>query len=172
MAELVVVGVHQQERIDVVALALGLGAHCLGLLDRGETGCEVGLRDSIMRIIEEGQRDAPLGHGAGRVGLQNLLEDVLSGEVPIRVLIAHGPVEAALRRVVARGLEVNAAELLVDVALRHSALSECPSQECQTGCQHAECAPHGGLLSCLRYLRIWELCTPMTATATAIGSRN
>ncbi len=117
MAELVVVGVHQQQRVDVVALALGLGAHRLGLLDRGEAGREVGRRDRVMRIVEQRERDAPLRHGAGRIGLQRLLEDLLRVEVPERVLIAHGAIEAALRHLVARGLEVHAAELLIDVAL-------------------------------------------------------
>ena len=36
MGELVVIGVHQRERVDIVAFALGLGADLLGLLDRGE----------------------------------------------------------------------------------------------------------------------------------------
>ena len=117
MAELVVVGVHQHQRVDVVALALGLGAHRLGLLDGGEAGREVGLRDRVVRIVEQRERDAPLRHGAGRVGLQRLLEDLLRLEVPVGVLIAHAAVEAALRHLVARGLEVNAAELLIDVAL-------------------------------------------------------
>ena len=70
-----------------------------------------------MGIVEQGQRDAPLRDGAGRIGLQRLLEDLLGGEVPVRVLVAHGAIEAALRHLVARGLEVHAAELLIDVAL-------------------------------------------------------
>jgi hypothetical protein len=117
MTELVIVGVHQHQRVDVVALALGHGAHCLGLLNGRKAGREVGLRDRIMGIVEQGQRDAPLRDGAGRIGFQRLLEDLLGGPVPVRVLIAHGPIEAALRHLVARGLEVHAAELLIDVAL-------------------------------------------------------
>ena len=111
------VGVHQQQRVDVVALAFGLGVHRLGLLDRGEAGREVGRRDRVMGIVEQRERDAPLRHGAGWVGLQHLLENLLRVEVPERVLIAHGAIEAALRNLVARGLEVNGAELLIDVAL-------------------------------------------------------
>ena len=79
VAELVVIGVHQHQRVDVVALALGLGAHLLGLLDGGEAGREVGPRDRAVRIVEQGQRDAPVRHGAGRIGLQHLLEDLLGG---------------------------------------------------------------------------------------------
>ena len=75
-----------------------------------------------MRIVEQGQRDAPLRHGAGRVGLQRLLEHLLRVEVPVGVLVAHAADEAALRHLVARGLEVNVAELLVDVALRDQRL--------------------------------------------------
>ena len=44
----------------------------------------------------------------------------LRGVVPEGVLVAHAAVEAALRHLVARGLEMNAAELLVDVALREA----------------------------------------------------
>ena len=122
VAELVVVGVHHHQRVDVVALALGLGVHRLGLLDRGEAGREVRLRDRVVRIVHQRERDAPMRHGAGRVGLQGLLEDLLRVEVPVRVLIAHGAVEAALRDLVARGLEVHVAELLIDVALRDQRL--------------------------------------------------
>jgi hypothetical protein len=38
---------------------------------------------------------------------------------------------------------------LVDVALRHGALRERPSQECEAGYQHAEHTRHGGLLACV-----------------------
>ena len=45
----------------------------------------------------------------------------LAARVPERVLVAHGAVEAALRHLVARGLEADVAELLIDVALRDMA---------------------------------------------------
>ena len=128
VAELVVIGIHQHQRVDVVALALGLGADRLGLLDGREAGREVGPRDRVMRVVEQRERDAPLRHGAGRVGLQRLLEDLLRGEVPEGVLIAHPAVEAALRDLVARGLEMYAAELLVDVALRRRAAATMKGQ--------------------------------------------
>ncbi|MFZ0854971.1 MAG: hypothetical protein WAO08_37960 [Hyphomicrobiaceae bacterium] len=101
MAKLVVIGIHQQQGVDVVALAFRLGMHRLGLLDGGEAGCEVGLGNGVVRIVEQGQGDTPVGHGTGRVGLEDLFEDLFRREVPERVLIAHGPVKAALRHVIA-----------------------------------------------------------------------
>src|SRR5262245_65934177 len=63
---------------------------------------------------------------------------------------------------------MNGAELLVDIALRHGASVECPCQEKQARRQHAECAPHGGLLSCLRQSSS-SVCLPAPAIATAIA---
>ena len=80
VAELVVIGVHHHQRVDVVALALGLGVHRLGLLDGGEARREIGPRDRVVRIVHQRERDAPLRHGAGRVGLQRLLENLLGVE--------------------------------------------------------------------------------------------
>jgi hypothetical protein len=113
MGELVVVDVHQGECIDVVALPFGLGADRLRLLNRGETRREIGRGDRPMRIVELRQRNAPIGHTAFGIGLRRLLEDLAPGAIPERMLIAHAAVEAALRDLVARRLEMHLAELLV-----------------------------------------------------------
>jgi len=44
---------------------------------------------------------------------QDLLENLLRVEIPVRVLIAHAAVEAPLRDLVARGPETHVAELLI-----------------------------------------------------------
>ena len=133
MGQLVVVGIHQHQRVDVVTLALGLGADLLGLLDRGKTEWQVGRGDGGMRIVEQRQRDAPIRHAAFRIGLGDLLEDLLGGAVPKRVLIAHGAVEAALRHLVARRLEMNIAELLVGFALGRDRAGRRQGQRRETG---------------------------------------
>src|SRR5262245_13143903 len=76
------------------------------------------------------------------------------------MLIAHGPVEAALCHFIARCLEMDAAELLIDIALRDGRLSKRPRQECEAACQHAECAPHwwAPFLPC--FLRLLEILHP------------
>jgi hypothetical protein len=70
-----------------------------------------------VRVVHQRERDAPISHGASRVGLDGLLKDFLGVDVPIGVLIAHAAVEAPLRHFVARGLELHVAELLIDTAL-------------------------------------------------------
>jgi hypothetical protein len=69
MAELVIVGIHEHQRVDVLAFALALGAHHLGFLNRGEARREIGPRNRIMRIVEQRECETPLRHGARRVGL-------------------------------------------------------------------------------------------------------
>ena len=120
--ELVVIGVHHHQRVDVVAFALSLGADFLGFRDRGQPGREVGPRDCVVRVVHQRERDAPISHGAGRIGLDGFLKDLLGVDVPIGVLIAHPAIEATLSHLVARGLEVHVAELLIDIALRDQRL--------------------------------------------------
>jgi len=71
-----------------------------------------------MRIIQKRERHPPVGHTALRIGLGHLLEDFLGLAVPEGVLIAHRAIEAALRNVVAGGLEMNRAESLIRLRLR------------------------------------------------------
>jgi hypothetical protein len=59
-----------------------------------------------------------VGHGAIRVGFGHLLEDLLGGAVPERMLIAHRAIEAPLRGLVAADGEMHVAELLLATALR------------------------------------------------------
>src|SRR5262249_44574323 len=56
--------VHDGERVDVVALALRLGADGLGLLDGRKPEREIRRRRRAVRIVEQRQRDAPEGHAA------------------------------------------------------------------------------------------------------------
>ena len=84
VGDLVVIRVHHHQRVDVVAFALGLGADLLGLRDGGEAGREVRPRDCVVRIVHQRERDAPIRHGAGRVGLDRLLKDLLGVDVPDR----------------------------------------------------------------------------------------
>ena len=136
MAELVVIDVHDGKGVDVVPLALGLGAGGFRFLDGGKPERQVGSRDREVRIVQERECDAPMGDGAVRVGLQSLLEDLLRRAVPERVLIAHRAVDPPLRDLVARGLEADVAELLVDVALRDERLRrrECKCRNADAGC--------------------------------------
>ena len=122
MGDLVVIGVHHHQRVDVVAFALGLGTDLLGFRDSGKAGREVRPRDGVVRVVHESERDAPVRHGAGRVGLDGVLKDLFGIHIPIGVLIAHPAIEAALCHLVARGLEVNITKLLIDIALRDQRL--------------------------------------------------
>ena len=69
---LVVVNIHHRQRVDVVALALGLGASGLCLLDRRKPERKIGRRYRAVRIVEQRQRDTPIGDGAFRIGLDRL----------------------------------------------------------------------------------------------------
>ena len=55
---------------------------------------------------------------AVRVGLRDLLENLLGGAVPERMLIAHRAIEAPLRDLIAGDGEMDVAELLISLALR------------------------------------------------------
>ncbi len=82
MPDFVVIDIHDGEGIDVVALALGLGADRLGFLDGRETERKVGRRYRAVRIVEQRERNAPMGDGAVSIGFQRLLEHLLGLPVP------------------------------------------------------------------------------------------
>jgi hypothetical protein len=115
-----VVRIEDEQGVDVVPLALRLGAERLALLQRRETEREVVLRRRDVRVHQGAERDAPVGDGAAGIGLERLAEDLRRLAVPERVLVAHGAVEPPLRRVVARRIEVNRSESPVAVVLSRS----------------------------------------------------
>ena len=77
MIDLVEVGVERRHRVDEVALTLRLRTDCLAFLDRRQPERQVGDRRRRVRIVEQAERDAPIGDPAFRVGLQHLLEQLL-----------------------------------------------------------------------------------------------
>ena len=120
MGNLVVIGVHDGKGIDVIALALRLGADRLALLNGGKAERKVRCRRRSMRVVEQAQRDAPIGDPAFGIGLEDILEYLLGRLVPERMLVAHAAIEASLRRLVARGGEMNGAKSLVGLFLAES----------------------------------------------------
>ena len=88
---------------------------------------EIGGGRRVMRIVEQAQRDAPIRDPAFGIGLERLLEYLFGFPVPERMLVAHAAVEPPLRRLVARGREMNGAEPLVGFFLspRPSARMRC-----------------------------------------------
>src|SRR5262249_306261 len=74
VVDLVVIDVHDGERVDVVALALRLGADGLGLLYGRKPEREIRRRRRALRIVDHRHRYAPEGHAAFRIGLRDLLE--------------------------------------------------------------------------------------------------
>ena len=89
-----------------------------------------------MRIVEQAQRDAPIRDAAIGIGLERLLENLLGFAVPERMLVAHGPVEASLRGLVARGREMNGAEPLVGLFLAKGHLPAGHASRCGNGQGH------------------------------------
>ena len=126
----VVAGVEHGKRIDVVALALRLRTDGLSLLERGEPQRQVARgRHADEGIVEQAERDAPIGDGAIRVGLQHVFEYFARRAVPERMLVPHCAVEPLLRRRVARGFEVHLSELRAGIVLRRRRLHE-PKRGC------------------------------------------
>ena len=117
MGDLVVIGIEHQQRIDEIALAVGLGADRLRLLNGGQTERQIGCRRRGVRVVEQAERDAPIRDPAFRIGLERLLEYLLGFAIPERMLVSHGPVEPPLRRLVARRGEMNGPESLVGFVL-------------------------------------------------------
>ena len=137
MRDLVVIGIEHRQRVDEIALAFGLGADRLRLLDGGKPEREIGGGRRVMRVVEQAQRDAPIRDAAFGIGLERLLEDLLGFAVPERMLVAHGAVEAPLRGLVARGREMNGAEPLVGLFLAEGRLSAGNASRCGNG--HGRC---------------------------------
>src|SRR6266851_4626050 len=97
MRGIVVIDVHHCESVDVVALALRLGASRLGLLNGRQTERKIRRWHWTVGIAEERKSNAPIGDGAFRIGLDRLLVNLLGFGVPERVLVSHGAVEPPLR---------------------------------------------------------------------------
>src|SRR5262249_56907167 len=85
MIDVVEVGIERGHRIDEIALALRLRADRLALLDRRKAERKVAHRRRRVRIVEEAQRNAPIGDAAVRVGLEYLLEEFLRLAIPERM---------------------------------------------------------------------------------------
>ena len=66
MVDLVEVGVHDSQRIQIVALALGRGADALALGDHDRAVGEIFRRRGDVRVPEHAQCDAPIGDAALR----------------------------------------------------------------------------------------------------------
>ena len=60
----------------------------------------------------------PIDNSACGVSLDGPLKDFHGVEIPIGVLIAHSAVEATLSYLVARGLKMHVAKLLIHIVLR------------------------------------------------------
>jgi hypothetical protein len=63
-----------RQSVDVVALARRLGACGFRRLNSGEAERQVRRGRRVVRIVEQSQRNAPIGNDALRIGLQRLLE--------------------------------------------------------------------------------------------------
>ena len=133
MVDFVVIGVEDEEGVDVIALALRLCRKRLSFLKGGKAEREVGRGRRAVRIVQQAERDAPIGDGAVRIRLQDLLEDLLGRLVPERVLVAHRAVEPSLRRLVARCREMNRAEPLLGIVLAAGGMHEQGSGRCRNG---------------------------------------
>src|SRR5258706_4500050 len=97
MIDFVEVGIERGQRIDEITLALSLRADRLALLDCRKAERKIADGRRRMRIVQEAQRNAPIGDAAVRVGLEHLLEYALRLAVPERMLVTHGAIEAPLR---------------------------------------------------------------------------
>src|SRR5512139_895394 len=64
MIDFVIIGIKRGHRVDEITLALGLGASRLALLDRRKAKGKIANRRRRMRIVEEAQRNAPIGDAA------------------------------------------------------------------------------------------------------------
>jgi hypothetical protein len=122
MRNLIVIGIEGEERIDIVALALAFGADAFALLKGGQPEHQVILGRGEMRIQQKAERNAPIRDGAVGIGLQRLLEYLFRRPVPERMLVAHAPVEAPLRQLIAGRREMDLAELLLRLVLGQSRL--------------------------------------------------
>ena len=145
MIDLVIVGVHDGKRVDVVALALCLGADALALGDRGGAFGEILRRRRHVGIQQQAQRDAPIGDAACGIGLEHIFEYMLRRAVPERMLIQHRAIEELLRFRRARGFEMHLAELVV-VRLREGRLGQRNARQAPTAANATDIF-HDGYLS-------------------------
>ena len=87
MVDLVVVDVHRCDCIDVIPLALRFCTQRLAFFHGFETQWKALRRRRRVRIVQIAQRNAPVGDGALRVLVEDLLEGASRCAVPERVLI-------------------------------------------------------------------------------------
>src|SRR5215469_7350853 len=135
MIDLLIIRIHFSESVEVIALSLCLRAQCLPLLDRGSALCQVLRWRCNMRIVQEAQRDTPIGDGTFGIGLKRVFKRLLGCPVPERVLVEHGAVEMPLSRFATRGRKVNGAQTLIGFCLSEGSWREQNPKSC------AESAP-------------------------------
>ena len=66
---LLVIGVHDPKRIQIVTLTLGLGTDALALLNCGEPERKIGRGRWSVRVVKQAERNTPLGDATFGVGL-------------------------------------------------------------------------------------------------------
>ena len=121
MRDLVVVGEQNGQGGDVVPFPRRLRPDRLAFLERGDRARQIARRRRAdERIVEQAERDPPIGDGAFGIGLERVLENLPGRAVPERMLVSHPTVEPPLRRLVARDREMNAPQSLVGVLLAES----------------------------------------------------
>jgi hypothetical protein len=145
MRDLVVVGKQQRQGGDVVALTRRLRPDRLAFLQRSDRAWQVARRRRAdERIIEQAQRDPPIGDGAFGISLEHILENLPRRAVPERMLVSHATVEPSLRRLVARGREMNGAEPLIGFLLAEAWLPKTNPGRCANSNRRCErCSDHG-----------------------------
>ncbi len=135
LVDLVVVLVELLDRREPVALALGLGADRLALLDRVQPALQRrGVPRPDQRVRPDRHRQAPVGDGAARVGLGNRRERLDRLRKMERMQLGQGHLELLLRLRAARSLELHRAQLLL-LRLRIVAVREhAGGGESEQGC--------------------------------------
>ena len=76
MRDLLVIGVEDRQRGNIVALALTSRADRLTLLQRCEAKEQICRWRRVMWIVEKTERDAPVSDGAPWIRLEHLLEQL------------------------------------------------------------------------------------------------
>ena len=75
--DFVVIGVHDRKRVDIVTFALRLGTDALPLGDGSSPFGEILRGRHDVRVPQHAQGNTPIGNAALRVGLQDILKDLL-----------------------------------------------------------------------------------------------
>ena len=70
-----------------------------------------------VRVIKQAKRDPPISDRAFGIGLQHVLENCLKLTIPEGMLVSHPAIEAPLCCFIARRLEMNTAEPLIQLVL-------------------------------------------------------